>query len=416
MVQLSNDCFAFGKDMISLDDAHELLRNKLSPVVGMETVSIYDAVGRVICNDITASISVPPSNNSAVDGYAIKHSNLTDNNSLTMVGRITAGASELDFCNSGTVRIFTGASIPSGFDTVYMQEDVIVDGDKITFPDGQKQGANIRKKGEDITAGELVFKQGRKLKPQDIGLLAGQGLDKIAVYKKLKVGFFSSGDELVEVGTDNNTLRQGILFDSNRPMVISLIKSLGFDAIDLGRAEDNLESTKQILKKGCDLCDVVLSAGGMSVGEEDHIQAVLKQHAMDFWKVAIKPGKPVGFGMVDGTPFMGFPGNPVSVFVVFGIMGILVLKQLSGEVGYELPRIPVKLGFDVKAKLGRREFNRVVLQNNNGQLVAIKSGSQGSGVLSSVSSATGMVEILENCEKLAVGDTVNYIPFEGLYS
>ncbi|MGB1360558.1 MAG: molybdopterin molybdotransferase MoeA [Alphaproteobacteria bacterium] len=416
MVQLSNDCFAFGGDMISLEEAHSLLRKKLSPVVKTTDIDIYDAIGFVIATDIMAVVNVPSSDNSAVDGYAINYNILKSGFDHKIIGRVPAGSTEMDFDTSGVVRIFTGAPIPNNFDTVYMQEDVSINDDNITLPDGQKQGANVRHKGEDIKVGDTIIAKGTKLTASHIGLIAGQGIKTLTVYEKLKVGFFSSGDELLEVGTNIDEIHSGLLFDSNRPMGLSLIKQSGFDAIDLGRAEDSVQSTTAILEKGCKTCDVVMSAGGMSVGEEDHIQAVLSTHNMDFWKVAIKPGRPVGFGMVDGTPFVGFPGNPVSVFVTYGLIGLLVLKILSGEENFELPRLPVKIGFDVKAKLGRREFFRVNLENVDGELVAMKAGAQGSGVLSSVVNANGLIEIFEEAEAVKTGDVVNYIPFTGLYS
>ncbi len=415
MVQLSNDCFAFGGDMISLEQSHSLLRKKLSPVVGTQNIDIYDSIGFVIAVDIVAKVNVPSSDNSAVDGYAINYNILNNGFNHKIIGRIPAGSTERVFNTSGVVRIFTGAPIPNNFDTVYMQEDVIVKDDNITLPDGQKKDANVRYQGEDITIGDIIITKGTKLTASHIGLIAGQGIKELKVYKKLKVGFFSSGDELMEVGTDINNINNGLLFDSNRPMVLSCIKQSGFEAIDLGRANDTIESTKSILKKGCETCDVIMSAGGMSVGEEDHIQAVLKQHNMDFWKVAIKPGRPVGFGIIDGIPFVGFPGNPVSVFVTYGLIGLLVLKILSGEEKYQLPRLPIKIGFDVKAKLGRREFIRVCLENKNDEIIAVKSGEQGSGVLSSTVKATGLVEVFENSQQLKTGDIVNYIPFYGLY-
>ena len=416
MVQLSNECFAFGDNMISLEDAHSLLRQKLSPIVDTETIDIYSALGYVLADEMIATVNVPSSDNSAVDGYAINYDILKNGLNHNIVGRVPAGSTEMDFDTSGVVRIFTGAPVPNNFDTVYMQEDVSVDGDSITLPEGQKQGANVRAKGEDITVGDVIVTAGTKLTPTHIGLIAGQGVKQLTVYKKLKVGFFSSGDELVEVGENPENIHSGLLFDSNRPMGLALIANSGFESVDLGRADDTIESTTKVLEKGCKSCDVVMSAGGMSVGEEDHIQAVLKQHNMDFWNVAIKPGKPVGFGMIKSTPFVGFPGNPVSVFVTYGLIGLLCLKILSGETNWQLPRMPVKIGFDVKTKLGRREFTRVVLENIDGELMAVKSGAQGSGVLSSAVKATGLIEVFEDSENLKKGDTVNYIPFTGLYS
>ena len=418
MVQLTNDCCSSGGKMQTLEEAHTLFRKQLHPIVGTKIVSVYDAVGYVLARDVISVVSVPAYDNSAVDGYAINADSLSsgDDTTYTMTGRVAAGDDKASYDNTSIVRIFTGAPVPVGFDTVIMQEDVDVDGAQITIPNAIKRGSNIRYCGEDVKANEVVLTKGTKLRSSEIAIIASQGMQNIEVYKKLKVGFFSSGDELLEVGSDINELAKGRVFDSNRPMTLSLLKEIGVEAVDLGKADDTIESVRAMLQKGAEQCDVMMSAGGMSVGEEDHIQAVLKEHAMDFWKLAIKPGKPVGFGLVHGTPFIGFPGNPVSVYVVFGLIGVLVLKLLGGQTDYTLPRIPVRLGFDVKTKIGRREFMRAVLVEQDGEIVAIKSGAQGSGVMRSVINATGLIEIAEDASTLGVGDLVNYIPFEGAYS
>ena len=417
MVQLTNDCFSSSDKMQTLDEAHDFFKSTLYPIAKTKTVSIYDVVGYILAEDIVALVNVPAYDNSAVDGYVINADSLSsgDNTTYTMTGRVAAGDDKATYCVNSIVRIFTGAPVPVGFDTVYMQEDVAVDGTNVTVPNGIKRGDNIRALGEDVKKGELVLEKGIKLRPSEIAIIASQGIAEVTVYEKLKVGFFSSGDELLEVGSDASQLENGRLFDSNRPMTLSLLKEAGVDAIDLGRADDTIESVRAMLKKGSETCDVIMSSGGMSVGEEDHIQVALQEHAMNFWKLAIKPGKPVGFGLVHGTPFLGFPGNPVSVYVVFGLIGVLILKLLGGQSGYKLPRVPVKLGFDVNTKIGRREFMRAQLIEQDGDIVAVKSGVQGSGVMRSVINATGLVEISEDASKLGKGDLVNYIPFEGLY-
>ena len=417
MVQLKNECCSSNDEMQTLDEAHDFFKATLCPITKTKTVSIYDAVGYVLAEDIVALVNVPAYDNSAVDGYAINADSLSndENTTYTITGRVAAGDEKAIYCVESIVRIFTGAPVPVGFDTVYMQEDVAVDGMSITVPKGIKRGDNIRALGEDVKKGELVLERGTKLRPSEIAIIASQGMVDVAVYEKLKVGFFSSGDELLEVGSDASQLENGKLFDSNRPMTLSLLKEAGVHAIDLGRADDTIESVRAMLKKGSETCDVIMSSGGMSVGEEDHIQVALQEHAMNFWKLAIKPGKPVGFGLVHGTPFLGFPGNPVSVYVVFGLIGVLILKLLGGQSDYRLPRVPVKLGFDVKTKIGRREFMRAQLIEQDGDIVAVKSGAQGSGVMRSVINATGLVEISEDASTLGKGDLVSYIPFEGLY-
>ena len=423
MAQVSNACFPLNHGMISIEEMYTKIRETISSIATPHMVSVYDSLGYITAVDIVAQVDIPAYDNSAVDGYAVNSSYIFGKSAPStekghrVSTRITAGMDVAHCDPSQVVRIFTGAAVPNGMDMVFMQEDVQKSSDGLVqFPDDMTKGNNIRKRGEDVQQGAVIIPQGTKIQPVHIALISSQGYSTVSVYEKLKVGFFSSGDELLEVGQDASLLTQGKVFDSNRPMALSLIRSCGMIPVDLGHVRDDLDATRAFLRQSVDKCDVIMSSGGMSVGEEDYIHQVLKEHSLSFWKIAMKPGKPVGFGMIDGTPFLGLPGNPVSVHIVFGLVGLYVLKILSGEKEFTIPKIPVRLGFDIKAKLGRREFMRVVLHNDNGVYYAVKSGKQGSGVISTLANASGIIEVPEQFSALKKGDWVQYIPFSGLYT
>lgn len=411
------DCFTSkGGVRQTLQQARDYLQQSLSPIVATKTLSIFDAQGYVLAEDILATVDIPAFDNSAVDGYAVASDRLEGaHTELAVVGRVAAGDVRTDYDKKGAVRIFTGAPVPKGFDAIYMQEDVRLSNNHVILPAGIKFGDNIRPKGEDVKRGRYIVAAGRRLTPALIALIASQGIASVQVYEKVRVGFFSSGNELLQVGDDRNRLEKGYVFDSNRPMMLSMLRATGNIAIDLGCAKDTFGHVQNILHQASGTCDVILAAGGMSVGEEDYVQAVLKKHQLSFWQLAVKPGRPIGFGSVYDTPFLGFPGNPVSVYVGFALLGAFVIKLLGGEKGMEIPRIEVNTGFPVRKKPGRREFLRVSLKKCGNSYIALKAGAQGSGIISSLANATGLLEIPEDVIALAVGDTAYYIPFKGVF-
>ncbi len=393
---MSCDCDAVQSQLMPFNEALTQLISSAQQTVKIETLMIHHALGRVLAEDIVSPVDVPPHDNSAMDGYAIQENCLNEHNTLTLIGTSFAGQPFTQTLNSGEcVRIMTGAVIPSGADSVIMQEQVTVNNDRITFLSSATIGQNIRNTGEDIAQGAIVLKQGRKLRPSDIGLLASLGINEINTFAKVKVAILSTGDELVAPG---GTLLPGQIFESNRFTVMAQLHNLPVDIIDLGIVPDNRDSLTRAFADANKIADVVVSSGGVSVGEADFVKEILAQMgSINFWKIAIKPGKPFAFGKLSDSHFIGLPGNPVSAAVTFEQLAIPFIKVLSGQEHKPIATLKALTLSDFKKRPGRLEFQRAIAhQDIEGNWQVTSTGKQGSGILSSLSKANCYVVLPEN--------------------
>lgn len=416
MAQLSADSFAFGGELMSVDDGIAMLSARIVAVGGTEPVALARASGRVLAQDVVAPVDLPPYDNSAVDGYAVRFDDLVpgQETQLRIEGRLAAGMAALAPVAAGTaVQIFTGAPMPAGADTVYMQEDCRVAGGTVALPPGLKRGANRRLAGEDLTRGTLALGAGRRLSPQDVALLAALGLAQVPVRRRLRVAVFSTGNEVLEPGAP---LRAGALYDSNRFMLQALLGHLDAEVSDLGILADRQETVAAAVREAARAHDLVVTSGGVSTGEEDHVRAAVESvGSLVFWRLAIKPGRPVAMGVVEGTPVIGLPGNPVAVFVTFAHVVRPLVAALAGESYAPPPRLPVLADFAYRKKEGRREYVRVALaRSGEGSLVARKHPRDGAGVLTSLTETDGLVELPEAVTEVRPGDTVAFVSYAAL--
>jgi molybdopterin molybdotransferase len=413
MAQLSDDCFAFGGELMSAGAALALLKEKLAPVAETERVALKDAAGRILAEPLIATRDVPPADNVAVDGYAVRFEDLnaTEGTILPIAGRAAAGHPLREEAPRGVaIRVFTGALLPPGTDTVLMQEDCRVVSGAVTIPAGIKRGANRRSAGEDVRAGTTVLEAGRRLRPQEVGLAAALGLTTLAVFRPLRVALFSTGDELREPG---DALPLGAIFDANRYTLQALLAGLGCAVSDLGILPDRADAVRDALAKAAAAHDLVMTSGGMSTGEEDHVKAAVEAAGkLHFWRLAIKPGRPVAMGQLGRVPFMGLPGNPVAVMVTFLLLARPLVLLLAGakDAGPRLYR--VRAGFDYKKKPNRTEYVRArLVRGEDGGWVAAKFPRDGAGILTSMVESDGLVEIGEGLAKLESGAPVDFLPF-----
>jgi molybdopterin molybdotransferase len=416
MAQLSDDCFAFGGPMMSVDEAVGLIAARVTPVQDVETVALVRADGRVLARDIAAPLPLPPFANSAVDGYAVASRDLPQNSeqAFPVTGRVQAGGAAATPVMPGqAVRIFTGAPMPDGSDTVFMQEDVRLENGRVVLPAGLKPGANVRPAGEDIPAGRAALKAGRRLRPQDIALAAAFGLTELGVTRRLRVAVFSTGNELVSPGEARGAAQ---LFDSNRFMLMAMLTRLGCDVSDLGILRDERTSLAGALQQVAGRHDLILTTGGVSTGEEDHVRAAVESVGkLVLWRMAIKPGRPVAMGVIDGTPLIGLPGNPVASFVTFVHVVRPTVLALSGAMQEKLVPMPVHAGFTYRKKIARREYVRVSLHTAaDGGLEAVKFPREGAGLLSSLADTDGLVELGEDVTQVEPGQTVGFLPYASL--
>ena len=417
MAQLSDDCFAFGGEMMAVDRALELLAGRLHPVTDSRRVGIADALGRVLAEDVVAPFDVPPHDNSAVDGYAVFFDDLTPDAStlLPVTARVAAGhALDRPGQRGEAVRIFTGAPMPEGFDTVLMQEDCKAEGGTVAIPPGIRRGANRRRAGEDMAQGSTVLTAGRRLRAEDIGLLAALGRREVAVRTALRVAVFSTGDEVREPGVP---LEPGCIYDANRFALIASLRQLGCAVTDLGILPDRLDAIRVALAEAAEGHDVLITSGGMSTGEEDHVKAAVEAlGGLHFWRLAIKPGRPVALGTVKGAGggavFVGLPGNPVAVMVTFLRIARPILLRLMGAAEEPPALFPLRAGFTYKKKAGRREYVRATLTRAaDGVLTAVKHPRDGAGILSSMVESDGLVELPEEITRVEPGMIVEFLPF-----
>jgi molybdopterin molybdotransferase len=417
MAQLSDDCFAFGGPMMSVDEAVAIIAARVTAVHEVETVALGQADGRILAGDIRAPLPLPPFTNSAVDGYAVRGADLSQGGeqAFRIAGRVQAGASASEAIRPGqAVRIFTGAPMPDGADTVFMQEDVrIDDAGRVVLPAGLKPGANVRPAGEDIALGHAALEAGRRLRPQDVALAAAFGLTDVEVRRRLRVAVFSTGNELVSPGSRRAASQ---LFDSNRLMLAAMLARLGCEVSDLGIVSDDRASLADGLKKVAGSHDLILTTGGVSTGEEDHVKASVESAGtLVLWRMAIKPGRPVAMGVIGGTPFIGLPGNPVASFVTFAHVVRPTVLALAGAAPQPLAPMPVRAAFAYKKKIGRREYVRVTLRKGEGGVLeATKFPREGAGLLSSLVDTDGLVELGEEIAEVEPGQTVGFLSYASM--
>ncbi|MBK1720120.1 gephyrin-like molybdotransferase Glp [Thiocystis violacea] len=413
----AHDCgsTADARPTLSKEEAIDFLLARVTPIAETETIPIETALGRVLAAPVSSAIDVPGWDNSAMDGYAIRHAELAEHGGrLPVSQRIPAGSVGRPLEPGTAARIFTGAPAPEGADTVVIQEICTREGETVVIPLDAKAGANIRRAGEDIRAGAEVIAAGTRLAPQHLGLAASVGVAKLRVHRRLRVAILSSGDELV---TPGEPLGSGQIYNSNRYTLRGLIERLGGEVVDLGIVADTLEATIAALRRGADEADLIVASGGVSVGEEDHLKPAVEQLGrLDLWNIAMRPGKPVAFGRVGETPFFGSPGNPVSLFVTLCLFARPIILRMQGMTGDLTPRtIKIRAGFDWPKPDKRTEFHRARLElGEDGETELTVYPSRSSAVLSSVAWADGLVEIAPG-QVIARGDRVGFIPFTHLF-
>ncbi len=395
------------------DEALDFLLSQAKPIGQTESLPLAQALGRVLAEPVRSRIDVPPWDNSAMDGYAVSLQELSTESRLRVAQRIPAGSAGKALEPGTAARIFTGAPVPPGTDAVVMQELCEVENDSVRISELPRPGANIRRAGEDILQGEEVLPRGTRLQPQHLGLAASVGLSELSVYRRLRVAVFSSGDELVMPGGE---LGPGQIFNSNTFTLGGLVERLGCEVIQLGMVEDTLQATCDALNRGAEEADLILASGGVSVGEEDHVKPAVEQlGTLDLWKVAIRPGKPIAFGHVAQTPFLGAPGNPVSMFATFTLfMRPLILRMQGVEQGVLPTPYRAIAAFEKAGDDPRREYARGRLEiDDQGRVVVRLYPNRSSGVLSSVAWANGFA-VLPAMTAIAPGDTIDFLPFSEL--
>jgi len=398
-----------GKQLIPIEKALALLLKNANPITETETISITKAHGRILAEDLSSTINVPPADNSAMDGYAIRSLDLatTDTLLLPVSQRIPAGKVGSELKPGTAARIFTGAPIPKGADAVVMQEICNPQGDDVLITGPVVAGTNIRKAGEDIRIGDNILSIGTQLKPQDIGLAASVGIGKVTVYKRLRVGIFFTGDELREPG---ETLEPGQIYNSNRHTMRGLLENLNCEVVDFGIIKDSLQATKEAMLQAAHTTDLIMTSGGVSVGEEDYIRIALEELGqLDLWKINIKPGKPLAFGQVNDTPFIGMPGNPVSVFATFCIFARPFILKKQGSNSTTAQSYMVPAAFTWPKAGNRHEYVRVRMKDGALHLYP----NQSSGVLTSTCWANGLALIPANTT-IKPKELVKYIPYSEL--
>ena len=422
MAQLTDDCFAFSGPLLPIEQMERLIMERVRPVAEIETVRLAAARKRVLATDVVAPIDLPPFDNSAVDGYAVRHTDLKPSaeTRLPIVDRVTAGRAAARALGAGeAIRIFTGAPMPEGADTVFMQEDVRLIGRNVIVPAGLKLGANRRLAGEDARAGTRLLPAGRRLDAQHVALAAAVGLTSLEVRRRVRVALFSTGDEIVEPGAKR---AEAALFDANRYLLAGLLAQLGADVTDLGILPDHPGTLADAIKRASADYDLVLTSGGVSTGEADHVRTTIESIGrLVFWRVAIKPGRPVAMGVIPATgggeaaAFVGLPGNPVAVFVTFARVVRPLLLRLAGALPQPLLPMPVRAAFAYRKKKGRREYVRVALRKSaDGTLEAVKHKQDGAGVITSLTETDGLVELADDTTAIEPGATVGFLSYASL--
>jgi len=411
-IQRTVSCLdGYDPDALRVDKAREPILACLSPIGDGEPVPIQKALGRVLAEDIVPRINVPAHDNSAMDGYAVRFSDLE--RPLKEIGTALAGKPFHGKLGAGEcVRIMTGAVMPQGADTVVIQEIVKKEGERITVPPGQKKAQNVRYAGEDLKIGVAVLKPGVLLKPADIGLIASLGIGEVRVKRRLRVAFFATGDELASIGT---ALKEGEIYDSNRYTVHGMLARLGVEAIDMGVVRDDPAQLEKAFRQASEKADVVITTGGVSVGEADFIrQMMAKLGEVLFWKIAMRPGRPMAFGRIGNAFLFGLPGNPVAVMVTFYQFVRDALLHLSGRSDAPFPLLQAIAAENMRKVPGRTEYQRGVLFKDRDQWKVRTTGQQGSGVLRSMSEANCFIVLEHERASVKAGEPVSVQLFEGL--
>jgi molybdopterin molybdotransferase len=422
VAQLSNDCFAAGEELLKVHDAERLIASRVTALKETEQVGLDQAQGRCLAADLVAPISLPVFDNSAIDGFAVHHGNLESGREtrLTVGQAIFAGQRDAAPVTRGeAARIFTGAPMPPGSDTVFMQEDCRVEAGDVIVPSGLKRGANVRYAGEDIAAGAVALDEGRMLGVREIALAAALGISTLTVRRRTRVALFSTGDELVEPG---RPLGAAQLYDANRAMIAALLRTHGADITDLGILGDEPEALSRALQAAAAGHDLILTSGGVSLGDADFVRSAVERIGhLVFWRMAIKPGRPVALGVItaaDGThnaAFAGLPGNPVAVFVTFAHVVRPLLMQLAGARHAPLMTFPVRAAFDYKKKPGRREYVRVALRTaTDGMPEAVKYAQDGAGVITSLTRTDGLAILPEEMANVRAGMMIAFSPYAAM--
>lgn len=413
MVQLSGDGFAGGTPL-TLDAARALIEAQVGPVDGTERVGLHEADGRVLAADVAAPADLPPFDNSAVDGYAVRLAELEAGGRLPVRGRLAAGAPAAALAEGSARRIFTGAALPPGADAVFMQEDVRLDAGHIEVPPGLQPGANIRPRGEDIACGATALRAGLRLRPQDLALAAALGITTLPVRRPVRMALFSTGNELVEPGAPAGPAQR---HDSNRVLLAAMARRAGVQVTDFGILPDRLDAITDTLWQAARGHDLVLTSGGVSAGEEDHVRAAVEARGrLVFWRLGVKPGRPVAMGVLGGVPFMGLPGNPVAAFVTFAQLARPMIAALAGTRFQPPPALQVPAAFAYRKKAGLREYVRArLLPGPDGVPMAHKHGVDGSAILTSLTETDGLVELAEGATQVSPGNIVAFLPYGLLF-
>ena len=399
--------------LLPVDVALARIAEAITPISDIEWVPVRGALSRILAEDVISPVDVPNHTNSAMDGYALAASDLLAAD-LKVIGTAWAGSAYAGPVGSGEcVRIMTGAVIPDRCDTVVMQEQAERIDDRIRLAAGQKPGQHVRRAGEDLAAGEVALVRGRCLLPSDLGMVASLGIGELAVLRKPRIAFFSNGDELRSIG---ETLALGDVYDSNRYTLHGMLTRLGVEFIDLGVIPDDRDRIRETFLRAAAIADVVITSAGASVGDADYVKEVLDEIGeVNFWKLAMKPGRPLSFGKIDHAHFFGLPGNPVSVMVDSYQFVLPALRQLMGEENWVPLRFPARTLNRLKKRPGRTEFQRgYLVQDDSGDLTVHSTGDQGSGILSSMSQANCFIVLDIDSDGAQVGDMVTVEPFAGL--
>lgn len=406
--------FCNGPDLTPFDVALEQLLSQVTVTQETESIALVDACDRVLSLDVKSQVNIPSSDNSAMDGYALRSADLLDSQVLEQVGKVFAGHPIDQLIKKGQcVRIMTGGQIPPGCDAVVMQENTQSLGDQITFIKSPELGENIRRAGEDIKQGQMVLSKGRVLTPADVGLLASLGVASVQVYKTITVALISTGDELQKLG---EPLQKGQFYESNGYTVAALLKRFGVHVFNLGIVKDDLNALRKAFLLADEKADVVITSGGVSVGEADYTKTVIEELGhIDFWKLAIKPGKPFAFGRLANSYIIGLPGNPVSALVTLHQLAIPMLRKLSGQTLKPALRLHAITTEVLRKRPGRMDFQRgIYTMTVNGSFEVKATGGQGSGILSSMSQANCYIVLAQDAGNIAVGESVIIEPFDEL--
>lgn len=402
---------------ISVDMALQQIREALSPIAGFERCSLRDAFNRIIAENVTSPLNVPAHVNSAMDGYALNSGDIPAEGTrrLAVIGTAFAGNPFAGKVQSGqAVRIMTGSVVPEGADTVIMQEQTERDGDTLTIGSGHRAGENVRQIGEDIAKGGVVLAPGKKIRGAELGLLASLGIAEVSVKRRLRVATFSTGDELCSIG---ETPKAGQIYDSNRYSLYGMLRALNVEHIDMGVIRDDPDAISNAFSTAAEIADVLITSGGVSVGDADYVKQTLDRLGkVNFWKIKMKPGKPLAFGQLDKAVFFGLPGNPVSVMATFYQIVQPSLRYLMGQDTTTPIRLQVRTAERLKMRPGRQDFQRGILERNSeGELVVRSTGNQGSHILSSMSQANCFIILPAESGPVEAGELVEVEPFEGLF-